>query len=138
MKPSKIEIAFKENSPGSIFICKALDAFLSKFNLPYLAAPFNLVIIVLFLMLKPEVEDASPSVASTVTEASIFDAALQPNATEEALDTEEQVSKLDQIDWLQVGRGLLLSVSQVREIKFAPYALHACYRTGMKLISNYA
>ena len=73
----------------SVFVCQSLNHCLGRvFGLPYLTLPFNILSLVVFVAMRPEF---SP----------------EPKADEDV------VSK-DEVDWAQVGRGIWLSMGQVK------------------------
>jgi len=72
----------------SVFFSRAFSNFLSKFSLPHLTLPFNLVTVFVFLALQPPQSQRLPT-----------------SETEADLNTT--------LSWPGVGRGILLSMSQV-------------------------
>ena len=72
----------------SIFICGGFANTIGKANIPYMTFPFNLVAICTFLAIKPA------------------------DIPENTLNLEEEIP----IDWIRVGRGILVSMSQVYAI----------------------
>ena len=43
-------------------MCQAFGNFLGKFNLPYLALPFNMIIVISFLTIQPRVSDITTEI----------------------------------------------------------------------------
>ena len=76
-------------SPFSVFFARAFGNFLSKFQVPYMALPFNLVAVFVFLTLQPP--DLQPQEVST-------------NTTQLTNST---------LSWHDVGRGVIVSMGQV-------------------------
>ena len=69
-----------------MFFARAFSNFLSKFNVPYMALPFNLVAVFVFLT-------------------------LQPPQAQQALETEAELNKT--LSWTDVGQGVIVSMGQV-------------------------
>ena len=72
-----------------MFFARAFSNFLSKFNVPYMALPFNLVAVFVFLTLQPP----------------------QSQQALEALETEAEMNKT--LSWTDVGQGVIVSMGQV-------------------------
>lgn len=87
--------------PSSIYVCKSLDRFLGKADLPYLAAPFNIIIVCVFLTLRPDAVDPSENDGAPA-DPSFPDAANATAAEDPAA-----------VNWCMFGRGVLVSMSQV-------------------------
>lgn len=117
----------------SIFACSAFGNFLGRSNLPYLALPFNMIIVCSFLTIQPPLgkdalvgdengsyltmtqEDYDP-VTTTISPSDLIFRNDLTNATstiEGMTNSSEYHDKTNQVDWLQVGRGVLVSMSQV-------------------------
>ena len=79
----------------SIFVAKAFGNFLGKFNVPYMALPFNLTAVCVFLSLQPH--NFTPATKSEL------DLDLSTNTT---------------LSWEGVGRGILVSMGQVRDNEY--------------------
>ena len=75
-----------------MFFARAFSNFLSKFNVPYMALPFNLVAVFVFLTLQPP-------------------QAQQAQQALEALETEAELNKT--LSWTDVGQGVIVSMGQV-------------------------
>merc|ERR1719422_1089487 len=73
----------------SVFFARAFGNFLSKFQVPYMALPFNLVAVFVFLTLQPP--DLQPQEVS--------------NNTTQLTNTT--------LSWHDVGRGVIVSMGQV-------------------------
>ena len=89
----------------SIFACQATNVFFGKVGLPSLAFAFNMIAVCTFITIQPREWDLEPVADSSTTTTTTT---MAPSSTSEASPVE------DEIDWLQVGRGVLVSMSQVR------------------------
>ena len=78
---------------SSVFLARAFGNFLSKFQVPYMALPFNLIAVCVFLTLQPFQFTPEPDAVVHITD----------NSTE--------------LDWMKVGRGILVSMGQVYAVK---------------------
>ena len=74
-----------------MFFARAFSNFLSKFNVPYMALPFNLVAVFVFLTLQPP----------------------QSQQVQPALETEMEAEQNTTLSWPDVGRGVIVSMGQV-------------------------
>ena len=72
----------------SVFFARAFSNFLAKFNVPYMALPFNLVAVFVFLTLQPPHFQPLP-----------------------ASETEADLNRT--LSWPDVGRGVIVSMGQV-------------------------
>lgn len=77
----------------SVFFCSAFNTLLSKVNVPYMALPFNIIAVCVFLTLQPEEQPVE-------IQATVF------NASDPSCGN-------GRISWCGVGRGILVSMSQV-------------------------
>ena len=75
-----------------MFFARAFSNFLSKFNVPYMALPFNLVAVFVFLTLQPPQSQ-------------------QAQQALEVLETEAELNKT--LSWTDVGQGVIVSMGQV-------------------------
>ena len=114
-----VAIAF--GAIASVFVASAFNNFLSKFNVPYMALPFNLIITVIFLTLQPAAmdhlvkRDTSDLVGNNET--------ISGNTT---LMDHEDTDLLEadlEISWLRVGRGIVVSMGQVYAVNDVPASL---------------
>ena len=81
----------------SIFICGGFANTIGQANIPYLTFPFNIVAICTMLAIKPKIPLEIP------------DSSLE--------------DETKSIDWLMVGRGILVSMSQVYAINHIPASI---------------
>ena len=78
----------------SAFLARAFGNFLSKFDVPYMALPFNLIAVCVFLTLQPLIfAPESDGVSDRQSEANIT------------------------LEWDKVGRGIVVSMGQVYAVK---------------------
>ena len=78
-----------------MFIAKAFGNFLSKFNVPYMALPFNLTAVCVFLTLQPHNFTPSNDILNGTE-------ILSPNNNETMV-----------LSWKGLGQGILVSMGQV-------------------------
>lgn len=83
----------------SVFIAKAFGNFLSKFNVPYMALPFNLTAVCVFLTLQPHNFTPSNDILNGTE-------ILSPNNNETM-----------ELSWKGLGQGILVSMGQVYAVK---------------------
>ena len=74
-------------------MCSAFGSFLGKVDLPYLALPFNMIIVCSFLTIQPD---------QNITKTDLIE--VIDNSTNETAAA---------VEWCQVGRGIVVSMSQV-------------------------
>ncbi|TRY69135.1 hypothetical protein TCAL_02513 [Tigriopus californicus] len=117
-------------------LLSAFGNFLGRFNLPYLALPFNMIIVCSFLTIQPPLDvdalvgDENGSyltmtgqdnlpVTTTMSPSDDFGHHLAngSSAFEAITNSSENRAQINQVDWMQarirVGRGALVSMSQV-------------------------
>ena len=87
----------------SVFVARAFGNLLSKFDVPYMALPFNLIAVCIFLTLQPVQlgSDLLPAEAEAST--------VSPDLYENETLASANVS----LSWEQVGRGVVVSMGQV-------------------------
>ena len=118
-----IAIAF--GAIASVFVASAFNNFLSKFNVPYMALPFNLIITVIFLTLQPVTMDhvVKRDTSSLEVEGN---ETISGNATlmdhSHHVDADLLEADLD-ISWCNVGRGIVVSMGQVYAVNDVPASL---------------
>ena len=83
-------------SIASVYICAAFLNTLGKANIPYLALPFNLIIVCTFLTIQPPQDD--------------IDSFETKNSAKFVVDESQNITD---INWCGVGRGILVSMGQV-------------------------
>jgi len=117
-----VAIAF--GAIASVFVASAFNNFLSKFNVPYMALPFNVIITIIFLTLQPvsmdhlvkrdtsDFEDGNETISGNST--------LMDHSHHEEADLLEADL---QISWLGVGRGIVVSMGQVYAVNDVPASL---------------
>jgi len=84
----------------SVFFASAFNNFIGKFNVPYMALPFNIIAVCVFLTLQPSDQQAQPLLDDDQDNSTIsisVTASIQDNS----------------ISWMGVGRGILVSMGQV-------------------------
>jgi len=81
---------------ASIIICSAFENTLGKAGIPYLALPFNLIAVCTFLTIKPQIDEEQ-----------------EDNL---GLDLQDNNSTEIEVEWCQVGRGIIVSMGQVYAI----------------------
>jgi hypothetical protein len=87
----------------SIFGCSACVNTLGKFNIPYLALPFNLIAVITFLTIKPQDQPQDLQDLQDVD----FEMDLNDNST---------INSTIRINWCHVGQGVMVSMGQVYAI----------------------
>ena len=94
----------------SVFLASAFNNFLAKFNVPYMALPFNLIATVVFLTLQPATTEHMVGMDNTtVVEEAVSNVTMDhSHHGEPDLLGQEEV-----LDWLLVGRGVIVSMGQV-------------------------
>jgi len=117
-----VAIAF--GAIASVFVASAFNNFLSKFNVPYMALPFNLIITVIFLTLQPVSMDhlvkRDTSDLVEGNETVVGNSTLMDHSHHEEADLLEADL---QISWLNVGRGIIVSMGQVYAVNDVPASL---------------
>ena len=117
-----VAIAF--GAIASVFVASAFNNFLSKFNVPYMALPFNLIITVIFLTLQPvsmdhlvkrDTSDLVEGNETVVGNSTLIDHSHHEEA--DLLEADLQIS------WLGVGRGIIVSMGQVYAVNDVPASL---------------
>jgi len=83
----------------SVFFASAFNNFIGKFNVPYMALPFNIIAVCVFLTLQPMEQ------AESAVEESLDNSTISISVTASVQNSE--------ISWVGVGRGILVSMSQV-------------------------
>lgn len=104
---------------ASVFVASAFNNFLGKFSVPYMALPFNLIATIVFLSLQPS--DTEHTVLLSPVEAGDIVLNLTRNLSDS--DTELPSTEDIQIDWMGVGRGIVVSMGQVYAINHVPASL---------------
>ena len=89
----------------SVFFARAFSNFLSKFNVPYMTIPFNLVTVFVFLTLQPPHSHQVP-----------------------ALETETDLNTT--LSWPDVGKGVIVSIGQV----YAVNQLEPCLMMNLAVL----
>lgn len=89
----------------SVFIARAFGNLLSKFDVPYMALPFNLIAVCIFLTLQPVQLGRDLLPAEAEAEAT--------TVSPDLYDNETLASANVSLSWEQVGRGVLVSMGQV-------------------------
>ena len=83
----------------SVFFASAFNNFIGKFNVPYMALPFNIIAVCVFLTLQPSEQ------AQAGMEEDLDNSTISVAVTASVQNSE--------ISWVGVGRGILVSMGQV-------------------------
>lgn len=87
----------------SVFVARAFGNLLSKFDVPYMALPFNLIAVCIFLTLQPV--QLGRDLLTAEAEATTVSPELYENETLASANVS--------LSWEQVGRGVVVSMGQV-------------------------
>jgi len=130
--PAGMWVAVAVGAVTTVFLASAFNSFLAKFNLPYMALPFNLVAVVVFLTLQPVglehmvVEDSGESVDNatlTILEGEGAEFANHSHAADHAHHMGLTMLGEEQISWAGVGRGIVVSMGQVYAVNHVAASL---------------
>jgi len=123
---SQLWLAVLSGAIACVFIASGLNNLLSKFDLPYLTLPFNIMSVCTFIFfLPPEYLTQLDSSSLTLP----HNSTMQDNYTVSisTIQDDHDVS----ISWLGVGQGILLSMGQVYAVNNLLSSLLMCLAVGL-------
>ena len=97
----------------SVFLASAFNNFLAKFNVPYMALPFNLIATVVFLTLQPASREHMVGIDNTTVVKVVEEAVSNVTMEHSHHGDLGLVGEEEELDWLLVARGVIVSMGQV-------------------------